>query len=51
MRRLYVLLDRNGDGVLSSDDWPPGNMKWDLLRSQFDINGDNKITAEEFIYR
>ena len=51
MKRLYGLLDRNGDGVLSSDDWPPGNDKWEMLRSRFDINGDNKITPDEFVHR
>eukprot|EP00670_Eutreptiella_braarudii_P012317 CAMPEP_0174330646 /NCGR_PEP_ID=MMETSP0810-20121108/16840_1 /TAXON_ID=73025 ORGANISM="Eutreptiella gymnastica-like, Strain CCMP1594" /NCGR_SAMPLE_ID=MMETSP0810 /ASSEMBLY_ACC=CAM_ASM_000659 /LENGTH=435 /DNA_ID=CAMNT_0015445931 /DNA_START=155 /DNA_END=1462 /DNA_ORIENTATION=+ len=51
MWRLYDILDRNGDGVLSSDDWPAGSDKWQMLQSRFDINGDNKITRDEFVYR
>ena len=51
MMRLYDILDRPGDGVLSSDVWPAGNHKWQMLQSRFDINGDNKIMRDEFVYR
>lgn len=51
MNRLYHILDTNGDGVLSSDDWPAGSDKWAMLKNKFDIDGDNKITADEFVHR
>lgn len=52
MRRLFTLLDKTGDGLLTSDDFPgTEHSKWQLLKASFDLNGDNKITPEEFMLR
>jgi len=52
MERLWKMLDSNGDGVLSAEDWvtaPGGGGKWELLRTKFDFTDDHVVSPPEFI--
>jgi hypothetical protein len=54
---LYKLLDVNGDGDLTADDFmiamPSASRealtKWEHLRAEFDFDGSGKVDVEEFI--
>jgi WD40 repeat protein len=52
IQRLWALLDVNGDGKLTSEDWiasPGGTGKWEMLRASFDFTGDNVVDVREFV--
>ena len=50
--QLWKILDANGDGKLSADDWaftPGGSSKWDTLRRNFDFDASGGIEPSEFL--
>jgi len=54
IERLWKMLDVNGDGTLSAEDWeatPGGGGKWDLLKKHFDLTGSNVVAPPEFVER
>ena len=53
MSKLFKMLDKNGDGSLTADDWEltgDDASKWTKLRSSFSFDGGHSIKKEEFIY-
>jgi len=53
MSRLFMLLDKNGDGSLSAEDWEVAgddHSKWHTLRSLFSFDQGRTVQKEEFIF-
>ncbi len=49
---MFGRLDRNGDGVLTSDDRPrleAAKRRLEGLREQMDADGDGQVTKDEFV--
>jgi Ca2+-binding EF-hand superfamily protein len=53
LTKLFKLLDKNGDGSLSAEDWAMAGddqSKWDVLRGYFSFDGGRSVKKEEFMF-